>query len=126
MGGPKWLNSGKEENKYKAVGIVDKVKILVPIDDKRSYNTPLYSNTSQYYATPLKIDGSIKQLTCYDLESHVKIKEIDWSHNHGVAKEGTPHVHFYVDGVKQKEYSLELSPKEKQLVTKLKNYKVEE
>lgn len=96
MGSQKWVNQGKPWKDYEVVDEVDGVKVLKKKNSK-SNSLPTYSDSAKYYATYDNNTGEIKQISCYDDTTHAKLYDIDWEHDHGEFKKGTPHVHYYDD-----------------------------
>ena len=111
MGNTRWFEGGRKEPEYVTLGEFYGVKIVKKIEGNSS-NTPKYSNSSKYYACADSITNEIKQITCYHPKTHAKLYDIDWTHTHKEFKEGDPHVHYYVNGVRQNKA---VNPNKKQM-----------
>lgn len=83
---------GFTKQEYKTVKEINGIKVIEFIDKKRKHNTPIYSNTSGYYAT-YDEKKQLKQIAVY--ENRQKVKDIEWNHSHNKFKKGEIHVQEY-------------------------------
>lgn len=96
MGGRGTFASGKSvAYSYETVGKIAGVKVLRPIDPKKSYNMPPESHSSTKYII-LGKNGVFRQYVEYD-KNHLPIFEIGYHFESGISKHGEPvfHVHEY-------------------------------
>ena len=110
MGNTRWFEGGRKEPEYVTLGEFHGIKIVKKLSGD-SNNTPMFSNSSKYYACADSF-GEIKQFTCYNMEKHGKVYDADWTHAHGSFKEGEIHIHYYDENGKRKE---PVAPNKKQL-----------
>lgn len=111
MGNTRWFEGGKKEPEYVVVEEYFGIKIIKPIG-KNNTNTPLYSNSSEFYATYNPTTKFVTKISCYDKVTHVKLYDIEWGHNHGKFKKGTPHVQYYNN--KERDKTKAYAPNKKQ------------
>ena len=86
--------SAKEFKEYRHIDVVNGVKVLVRVtSDNASQNTPMFSHTPNTIYARVNQCGDVVQYTVY--RNNKKVKDIDWSHNHGKYKTGEIHVQEY-------------------------------
>lgn len=80
---------------YKTVGKIEGVKVLQPIDSRRSYSMPPEAHSSSQYII-LDKKGVFRQYVEYN-ENHLPIFEIGYHFESGMSKRGESvmHVHEY-------------------------------
>ena len=96
MGGRETFASGKNVAfTYQTVGKIEGVKVLQPIDPRRSYNMPPESHSSSRYII-LGKNGVFRQYVEYN-ENRLPVFEIGYHFENGISKHGEPvfHVHEY-------------------------------
>lgn len=90
-------------DEYITVKYVAGIKVITRRDKKDGQpdNNPMHSHTANtMYAHLDRETGKVVQVSVY--KDNVKVKDIDWGHQHGKYKKGETHVHVYVDGIRQK------------------------
>lgn len=126
MGNTKWYETHRKtkKNEYETVCMIDGVKVVRRIGSGNT-GTPMYSNTSEMYATYNIKTGMIKQISCYNKDTHVKMYDIDWDHDHDGFKKGEPHVQYYHDKVRQSGKAYPPNEKQMRLYLQFKDKKVD-
>ncbi len=95
MGGRGSYSAGNNEMfTYKFVGEIDGVKILKPIDDKKSLKLPEESHTAGNKYVLVDRDGVFHQYREYD-GNHKVIFEIGYHHESGMGTGDVLHVHIH-------------------------------
>ena len=79
---------------YETVGTIDGVKILQPIDKKKSYKLPEESHTAKNSYVLLDKDGVFHQYREYD-SNHRVILEIGYHPEKGLGKGDVLHIHVH-------------------------------
>ena len=96
MGGRGTFASGNNvAYTYKTVGKIEGVKVLQPIDSKKSYSMPPEAHSSNRYIV-LGKNGVFRQYVEYD-KNHLPVFEIGYHFERGISTHGEPafHVHEY-------------------------------
>ena len=90
-------------DEYVMVDFVCGVKVLTKKNKKSNEidNTPAHSHTPNTMYARRNQNGEIVQIAVY--ENNVKVKDIEWGHNHKPFKKGDIHVQEYIDGIRQEE-----------------------
>lgn len=80
---------------YKTVGKIEGIKVLQPVDSKRSFNMPPEAHSSNGYII-LDKSGVFHQYTEYN-KDHLPIFEIGYHFEKGISKQGEHvfHIHEY-------------------------------
>lgn len=78
---------------YKTVDKIEGVKVLEPVDNKRSFKLPEESHTRNSYIV-LDKNGIFKQMRFYN-DKHETIFEIGYHNENTLGKERVLHVHLY-------------------------------
>ncbi len=94
MGGRGTYSVGKNVGyTYKTVDTIEGVKVLQPIDGKRSYKLPEESHNSSSYIV-LDKNGVFRQMRVYN-NNHEAIFEIGYHNESILGKGNVLHVHIY-------------------------------
>ena len=96
MGGRGTFASGNNvAYTYKTVGKINGVKVLQPIDSRKSYSMPTEAHSSNRYIV-LGKNGVFRQYVEYD-KNHLPVFEIGYHFERGISTHGEPafHVHEY-------------------------------
>lgn len=96
MGGRGTFASGNNvAYTYKTVGKINGVKVLQPIDSRKSYSMPTEAHSSNRYIV-LGKNGVFRQYVEYD-KNHLPIFEIGYHFERGISTHGESafHVHEY-------------------------------
>lgn len=117
MGGSKNF-AEKGEFKYKSVGTIYGIKILVGVNGE--HNLPMFSGKSVAY---LRVDDKGRPRTIRVFQNQEAAKDIDWMHGHGKFKEGEIHVHEIKN--KKRTEPREPTTKERMLAEKVRQYERE-
>lgn len=121
MGGRGTFAAGKPtEFTYRAVGEIEGVKVLEPMNNKRSFNMPAESHKSKNYIV-LDKTGRFRQYTEYN-DEHLPIFEIGYHFENGLSKAGEAvlHVHEYsLPGIENRRKARKIKPWE---ITKYKKF----
>ena len=78
---------------YKTVDKIEGVKVLEPVDNRRSFKLPEESHTSNSYIE-LDKNGVFRQMSFYN-DKHEAIFEIGYHNEKTLGKESVLHVHLY-------------------------------
>ena len=102
MGGRGTYSNGKNVSyTYECIGKIDGVKVLKPMDNKKSFKLPEESHTAGNQYIVLDKDGVFHQYREYD-KNHKVIFEIGYHHESGMGRGDVLHVHIHtipgVDG----------------------------
>lgn len=79
---------------YETVGMIDQVKVLQPIDKRKSYKLPEESHTAKNSYILLDKDGVFHQYREYDA-NHRVILEIGYHHEKELGKGDVLHIHIH-------------------------------
>ena len=71
-----------------------KVSVICRKNPNDSSSLPYYTDTSDIYLILNRKENMIKQMAIYDTNTHFRVKDFDWSHNHNNEfKKGELHIH---------------------------------
>lgn len=105
---------------YKTVGKIEGVKVLQPVDSKKSFSMPPEAHSSASYIVLDKV-GIFHQYTEYN-ENHLPVFEIGYHFEKGISKQGEHvfHVHEYpIPGVEYRQPARNITPQEYEKYKKL-------
>ena len=101
------------EYTYKTVGEIDGVKVLQPVNAKRSFKLPEESHSSSCYVL-LDKAGVFHQYTEYN-ENHLPVFEIGYHFEKGMSKQGEHvfHIHEYpIPGIENRQPARNITSQE--------------
>ncbi len=94
MGGRGTYASGNNVGyAYKTIGKIDGIKVLVPLDPKKSFSMPAEAHTSLGYIT-LDKTGTFRQYREYNAQ-HLPTFEIGYHFEKGMSTHGEPVLHYH-------------------------------
>lgn len=119
MGGRGAFANGKlVVKRYKSVGLINGIKVLIKNNPNESWDLPLYSNTSNAYIRFNK-SGLFYQYREYD-ENHRPVLDIDLHRIKGEEK-SVLHYHLWIDGKRSDEIRIKSNSFKDDMFMKYKN-----
>jgi hypothetical protein len=105
---------------YKTVDKIDGIKVLEPLDPKKSFSMPAEAHTSMSYIVLDKL-GTFRQYREYN-EQHLPTFEIGYHFEKGISTHGESVLHYHEYSAPGVEYRGKAKPITQELIEKYKKY----
>lgn len=121
MGGRGTYASGKSvSHVYKTVNKIEGIKVLEPLDSKKSFSMPAEAHSSLGYIT-LDKTGTFRQYREYNTQ-HLPTFEIGYHFEKGISTHGEPVLHYHEYSAPGVEHRGKAKPLTPALIEKYKKY----
>lgn len=105
---------------YKTVNNIEGVKVLEPVDSRKSFSMPAEAHSSKGYIT-LDKTGTFRQYREYNAQ-HLPVFEIGYHFEKGISTHGEPVLHYHEYSAPGVEYRGKAKPLTPTLIEKYKKY----